>query len=160
VPGKGYRLIAPVEVVAQSPPQAPPAVLAAPGPYSDTRRHNLPAQLTSFVGRQKELLELRGVLASSRVLSLTGAGGVGKTRQALRLARDLLNDFSDGVWLVDLAPLSVPELVAQTIATAIGIRAGTTAIGPRRPARQAAQSSALAPAGHLRAPDLPLRRAR
>ncbi len=132
VPGKGYRLIAPVEVVAQSPPQAPLAVLAAPGPYSDTRRHNLPAQLTSFVGRQKELLELRGVLASSRVLSLTGAGGVGKTRLALRLARDLLNDFSDGVWLVDLAPLSVPELVAQTIATAIGIREG-----PQRSARDA-----------------------
>jgi hypothetical protein len=53
---------------------------------------------------------------------LTGAGGVGKTRLALRLARDLENYFSDGVWLIDLAPLSEPDLVAQTIATAIGVR--------------------------------------
>ena len=122
VPGKGYRLIAPVEFMAQPPPEAPPAVLASPEPYSDARRHNLPAELTSFVGRRKELLELREVFASSRLLSLTGAGGVGKTRLAIRLARDLLNEFSDGVWLVDLAPLSAPDLVAQTIATALGIR--------------------------------------
>jgi predicted ATPase/DNA-binding winged helix-turn-helix (wHTH) protein len=132
VPGKGYRLIAPVEVVSQSHPQAPPAVLAAPEPSSNMRRHNLPAELTSFVGRRKELLDLRGILASSRVLSLTGAGGVGKTRLALRLAHNLLNDFSDGVWLVDLAPLSDPDLVAQTIAAAIGIREG-----PQRSARDA-----------------------
>ena len=96
------------------------------------RRHNLPAELTSFVGRRKELLELRGVFASSRLLSLTGAGGVGKTRLAIRLARDLLNEFSDGVWLVDLAPLSVPDLVTQTIATALGIREE-----PQRSARDA-----------------------
>ena len=64
------------------------------------------------------------MLASSRVLSLTGAGGVGKTQLALKLARELLNDFADGVWLVDLAPLSVPDLVAQTIATVLGVRDG------------------------------------
>jgi non-specific serine/threonine protein kinase len=122
VPGKGYRLIAPIEFMALPPPEA--AALAAPEPYSDARRHNFPAELTSFVGRRKELLELRGVFASSRLLSLTGAGGVGKTRLAIRLARDLLNEFSDGVWLVDLGPLSAPDLVAQTIATALGIREG------------------------------------
>ena len=81
---------------------------------------------------EKELLELPGVLASSRLLSLTGAGGVGKTRLALRLARDLVHEFPDGVWLVDLAPLSVPDLVAQTIATALGVREG-----PQRSARDA-----------------------
>ena len=64
------------------------------------------------------------MLTSSRLLSLTGAGGVGKTRLALRLARDLVNEFRDGVWLIDLAPLSLPDLVAQTIATALGIREG------------------------------------
>ena len=104
----------------------------APGTYSDTRHHNLPVELTSFVGRRNELLELHGVLASSRLLSLTGAGGVGKTRLALRLARDVVNDFSDGVWLVDLAPLSVPDLVAQTIATALGVRED-----PQRSVREA-----------------------
>src|SRR5207248_1858471 len=132
VPGKGYRLVAPVEVVAQFPPQTPPGVLAAPERQPDTRRHNLPAELTSFVGRRKELLELPAVLASSRLLSLTGAGGVGKTRLAVRLARDLLNEFSDGVWLVDLAPLSASHLIAQTIASALGIREG-----PQRSARDA-----------------------
>src|SRR5579862_1617165 len=120
VPGKGYRLIAPVEVLDMPPPEGK----AAPEPYAGTRHHNLPTQLTSFVGRRKELLELRNVLASSRVLSLTGAGGVGKTQLALRLASEFLNDFPDGVWLVDLAPLSLPDLVAQTIATVLGVREG------------------------------------
>ena len=96
----------------------------------DARRHNLPGELTSFVGRRTDLLELSGVLASARLLSLTGAGGIGKTRMALRLARDVVNRFADGVWLVDLAPLARPDLVAQTIATALGIREG-----PQRPVR-------------------------
>ena len=64
------------------------------------------------------------MLRSSRLLSLTGAGGVGKTRLAVRLASDLVKEFPDGVWLVDLAPLSVPDLVAQTIATVLGVREG------------------------------------
>ena len=85
-------------------------------------RHNLPAELTSFVGRRKELTELARVLGSSRLLSLTGAGGAGKTRLALRLASDLVKEFPDGVWFVDLAPISTPELVPQTIASAVGIR--------------------------------------
>src|SRR5713226_343055 len=124
VPGRGYRFVAPVEVVTQLPPQISPALLAAPEYLPATRRHNLPAERTSFVGRRKELLALPGVLASSRLVSLTGAGGVGKTRLAVRLASGLVNDFPDGVWLVDLAPLLVPNLVAQTIATALGVREG------------------------------------
>jgi predicted ATPase/DNA-binding winged helix-turn-helix (wHTH) protein len=124
VPGKGYRLIAPVEVLGTSPPHALPEGKAPPGPYADARHHNLPAQRTSFVGRRKELLELRDVLASSRLLSLTGAGGVGKTQLALQLAREFLDDFPHGVWLVDLAPLSLPHLVAQTIGTVLGVREG------------------------------------
>ncbi len=136
VPGKGYRLIAPIELMTQPPSEAPRAVWAAPEPYSDTPRHNLPAELTSFVGRRKELLDLHGVFGSSRLLSLTGAGGVGKTRLAIRLARDFLNEFSDGVWLVDLGSLSAPDLLAQTIATALGIREG-----PQRSARDALVNS-------------------
>ncbi|MEP7304448.1 MAG: winged helix-turn-helix domain-containing protein [Acidobacteriota bacterium] len=129
VPGRGYRFIASVEVVAPSPPLRSPDA-AAPEHLRAMRRHNLPAEFTSFVGRRKELLELPEVLASSRLLSLTGAGGVGKTRLALRLARGLVDEFADGVWLVDLAPLSVPDLVAQTIATVLGVREG-----PQRSAR-------------------------
>jgi non-specific serine/threonine protein kinase len=111
MPGRGYRFIAAVEVVTQPFPAAPPVPI-----------HNLPAELTSFVGRHKELLELPGVLASARLLSVTGAGGVGKTRLALRLAGSVASAFPDGVWLVDLAPLAVPGLVPQTIATVLGIR--------------------------------------
>jgi len=124
VPGKGYRFVAPVEVITQSPARERAALEATPAGPLHTLRHNLPADLTSFVGRRKELLELPGMLTSSRLLSLTGAGGVGKTRLAQRLARDLVNEFRDGVWLVDLAPLALPDLVAQTIATALGVREG------------------------------------
>jgi non-specific serine/threonine protein kinase len=87
-------------------------------------RHTLPTKLTSFVGRRRELFELPGILAGTRLICLTGAGGVGKTRLAVRLARDLCGDFRDGVWLVDLAPLSLPELLPQAIATALGFREG------------------------------------
>jgi len=129
VPGKGYRFIAPIELVPQS-SQAPIGLPVAPEHLPSPRRHNLPADLTSFVGRRKELLELPAVLTSSRLLSLTGAGGVGKTRLAVLVARGLVNEFRDGVWLVDLAPLSVPDLVAQTIAAVLGVREG-----PHRSAR-------------------------
>jgi len=130
VPGKGYRFVARIELVPQSPPQAPTGLWVATEHLPPPRRHNLPADLTSFVGRRKELLELPAVLTSSRLLSLTGAGGVGKTRLAVRLACGLVNEFPDGVWLVDLAPLSVPDLVPQTIATVLGVREG-----PQRSAR-------------------------
>lgn len=122
VPGRGYRIVASVEVVAHAPLQGSAVHSPALEPLPSARRHNLPAELTSFVGRRKELVELPGLIASSRLLSLTGAGGVGKTRLAVRLASGLPNEFSDGVWLVDLAPLSVPDLVAQTIATSLGVR--------------------------------------
>jgi non-specific serine/threonine protein kinase len=132
VTGKGYRFAAPVDVVPASPLQASPPLLAAAEPLPEAPRHNLPAELTSFVGRQKDLAELPRLLASSRLLSLTGAGGVGKTRLAVRLASDLVTQFPDGVWLVDVAPLSMPDLVTQTIATAVGVREG-----PQRPIRDA-----------------------
>ena len=147
VSGKGYRFVAPLELVSPTLPKTAPGHLIAPEHLANPRRHNLPAELTSFVGRRRELLELPGVLRSSRLLSLTGAGGVGKTRLAVRLASGLVNEFPDGVWLVDLAPLSVPDLVAQTIATVLGVREGRAPVGPGRPARHVARSRAPARAG-------------
>jgi len=70
-----------------------------------SRRGNLPADMTTFVGRRHELADVRAHLSSSRLVTLTGVGGVGKTRLALRVARDVRRAFPDGVWLVELAGL-------------------------------------------------------
>ena len=81
----------------------------------------LPAQLTSFVGRESELTQLRDLLAQNRLVTLTGAGGVGKTRLAIQIAAELSDGFTDGVWYVDLAPITDPELVPVTVARALGL---------------------------------------
>ena len=81
---------------------------------------NLPAQFTSFVGRDAELTQVRELLAQNRVVTLTGAGGVGKTRLAVQVAAQLAGEFADGVWYVDLAPITDPELVPVTVARALG----------------------------------------
>ena len=85
-------------------------------------RHNLPLARTSFVGREREKLEVKRLLAMTRLLTLTGAGGCGKTRLALEVVRDLVGAYPDGVWLVELAPLSDPTLVPQTVAQALRVR--------------------------------------
>ena len=82
---------------------------------------HLPVQLTSFVGRQAELSEVHELLTQNRLLTLTGAGGAGKTRLAIQTAGQLTGEFGDGVWYVDLAPLTDPELVPVTVARALGL---------------------------------------
>ena len=84
--------------------------------------HNLPAPLTSFIGREREIAALAGLLPSTRLLTLMGAGGCGKTRLALQLARRMLEGFPDGVWMVDLAPLADPALVVHTVASVLDVR--------------------------------------
>jgi predicted ATPase/class 3 adenylate cyclase/DNA-binding CsgD family transcriptional regulator len=95
-----------------------------PGPLLsvDAFPNNLPSQLTSFVGRAHELEQLRDVLADTRLLTLTGAGGAGKTRLALQVAADALEQFEDGVWWVELAPVANAELVGEMLAAALGVR--------------------------------------
>jgi len=82
---------------------------------------HLPVQLTSFVGRQEQLTQVRELLTQSRLLTLTGAGGAGKTRLAIQIAGQLCGEFDDGVWYVDLAPITDPELVPITAAHAFGL---------------------------------------
>jgi hypothetical protein len=77
--------------------------------------NNLPAQPARFVGRERELSGLRRLVADSRLVTLTGAGGAGKTRLAVQLAAELLDGSGDGVWLVELAPVSDEDAVASTI---------------------------------------------
>jgi predicted ATPase/class 3 adenylate cyclase len=107
----------------------------------DTYSHNLPIQLTSFVGREKEMTEVKRIFTAqqgaaqqsaalqsadssvtARLVTLTGPGGTGKTRLSLHVAADLLENFPDGVWLVELAPLTDSALIPQTIATVLGLR--------------------------------------
>ena len=88
--------------------------------------NNLPAQISSFIGREKELAEVRQLLApeedNHRLVTLTGPGGTGKTRLSLQAAEDMLAQFTHGVWLVELAPVTDPQAVAQAIATPLGLR--------------------------------------
>jgi predicted ATPase/class 3 adenylate cyclase len=84
--------------------------------------HNLPAQLTSFIGRQQEIARIRQILPTTRLLTVTGTGGCGKTRLALQVAADLVEEFAHGVWCIELAALSDPALVPQTVAAALGVR--------------------------------------
>src|SRR5919202_4469532 len=88
----------------------------------DDDRHNLPTAWTSFIGRERELVEVKRLLARNWLLTLTGAGGCGKTRLALEVARDLVQAYSDGAWLVELAGLSDAKLVVQEVANVLGIR--------------------------------------
>jgi non-specific serine/threonine protein kinase len=92
--------------------------MAAPVPLPPS---NLPVQLTTFVGRKREIAEVKELLAKSRLLTLTGAGGSGKTRLSLEVAGELLESHADGVWFVEFAALTDPTLVAQRVAAALDV---------------------------------------
>jgi predicted ATPase/class 3 adenylate cyclase len=84
--------------------------------------NNLPQQLTSFIGREHELLEIRKSLRETRLLTLLGLGGIGKTRLSLHAAADAMVDYPDGVWFVELAALADGRLVPQAVASVLGVR--------------------------------------
>ena len=107
---RGYRFVGPVT--------RPPAKATG----GTLPRSNLPAPPTSFVGREREIAELRTLLEAHRLVTLTGTGGVGKTRLALRLGADLADAHRDGVWMVELAALHDPDLVPQTVVAALGLK--------------------------------------
>ncbi len=88
----------------------------------DSVPNNLPVQLTSFVGREQAMADLRSLLERTRLLTVTGTGGTGKTRLALQLGADLLDRFPDGVWLVELGELAEPSLVPFALADVLGLR--------------------------------------
>jgi predicted ATPase/DNA-binding winged helix-turn-helix (wHTH) protein/tetratricopeptide (TPR) repeat protein len=106
IPKLGYRFVAAVHKSNQS-----PALL---GEGRGRVRTNLPGQLTRFIGRERELAELADAVRAKRLVTVTGAAGMGKTRLALEVGKAILNQFADGVWLVELAPLIDGALVAHT----------------------------------------------
>lgn len=99
---------------------------------STVATQNLPAQLTSFVGRSAEMMQVRELLSQNRLVTLTGAGGSGKTRLAVQVAAQVAGDYADGVTCVDLAPITHPDLVAVATARALGL--------PDQPGRSATDS--------------------
>jgi len=97
-------------------------LVASPVGHGGGSPNNLPLELSSFVGREKQLAEVGRQLDANRLLTLTGSGGCGKTRLALAVAREMVEGFEDGVWQVELAPLVDPSLVPQAVASTLGLR--------------------------------------
>ena len=107
VPGHGYRFV-----------QRVSAIEAAAAP---SHKHNLPRELTAFVGREAEVSEQQRRLAQTRLLTITGAGGLGKSRFSLQLAAGLVDAYADGVWLVELAAVAEPAHVTAAFAAVLGV---------------------------------------
>jgi predicted ATPase len=118
-PELAARLVALAIAAHAAPPPGGP-----PEPHEDSSTpNNLPVQLTSFIGRERLLEELERLLPSTRLLTLTGAGGTGKTRLALQLAARVMGSYPHGAWLAELAPLADPAQAPQAVAAALGARA-------------------------------------
>src|ERR1700722_3393893 len=112
-----------LEAVFQLQAEGLPAASPPVRSHDDPRlRNNLPAQLSSFIGREAELAAVRALVGGSRLVTLSGAGGAGKNRLGLLVAAGLADGTGDGVWFADLAPLADPGLVAVTVADALGVR--------------------------------------
>ena len=88
----------------------------------ETTPNNLPQQVTSFVGREREVAHLKTLLRQNRLLTLVGTGGLGKTRLSLQVAADIADRYPDGTWFIELAPVSDPELVPQVVASTLGVK--------------------------------------
>jgi predicted ATPase/class 3 adenylate cyclase len=88
----------------------------------EARPNNLPQQVTSFVGRERELADISSQLSNTRLLTLFGAGGIGKTRLSLQVAAEVVDDYPDGIWFVDLAPITDARLVPQAAASVLSVR--------------------------------------
>ena len=121
VPGRGYQFTGEVRTVSTSHDALADATMAVPAAASVRAPTNLPEPVSELIGREVELGEMLGLTASHRLVTLVGAGGIGKTRLGIEVARHLLPRFADGVWIAELAPLSDPELVPVGVATALGI---------------------------------------
>ncbi len=88
----------------------------------ETSPNNLAQQLNSFIGRERETVEVKAMLSANRLVTLLGMGGIGKSRLSVQLGAEVMDDYPDGVWLIELAPLSDPQLVAQAVASVLGVK--------------------------------------
>src|SRR6266567_2479499 len=122
VAGRGYQFTGEIHT----------AAAAAPAPSPPSRMTNLPEAVSELIGREAELGEVTAMATAHRLVSLVGAGGIGKTRLALEVARHLLPRYPDGVFVAELGPLSSPELVPTTVASALGLTHVAGTASPQR----------------------------
>jgi predicted ATPase/DNA-binding winged helix-turn-helix (wHTH) protein len=113
---RGYRFVGPVKKLTNDRPRA-----------SSTPRSNLPAVLTSFIGRERELVEIKRLLPSKRLVTILGAGGIGKTRLALQVAAEVVDAYRDGAWVAELGSIREPAVVPTTVAQLFGLAERTRA---------------------------------
>jgi predicted ATPase/DNA-binding winged helix-turn-helix (wHTH) protein len=109
---RGYRFVGPVGEVPDE----------VRDPWADERRSNLPEPMTTFIGRERELVEIKRLLPGKRLVTIVGVGGIGKTRLALQVAAEAVDAYRDGVWLVELGSISDPSLVPTSVAQVVGVR--------------------------------------
>jgi predicted ATPase/DNA-binding winged helix-turn-helix (wHTH) protein len=114
IPGQGYNFVAPVKL--EEPAANPP-----PPTIPSTGKHNLPLALTRMIGREEQVAALVSRLSRERLVTIVGAGGIGKTTIALAVAEHVIQDYEHGVWMIDLAPVGDARLVPSAVATVLGL---------------------------------------
>ena len=142
VPGQGYQFTGEIRMLSGNPDESAGATRAAAQPAAALPPTNLPAPVSELIGRDDELCEILA-LAGHRLVTLTGPGGIGKTRLALAVARRLLPQFADGVWLTEFSSLADPALVPATVAAAVGFELGAGEVSAQRVAQTLADRQLL-----------------
>ena len=132
VAGRGYQFTGEVQILLPTREQRPPAGVTLAAPILAQPPTNLTEPLSQLIGRDDELGEIISLAAAHRLVTLTGAGGIGKTRLAIAVAHQLMPQFVDGVWFVDLAPLADPSLVAGAVAATVGLELADIAVSVER----------------------------
>src|SRR5258706_7967268 len=130
IAGRGYQFTGDIRTVSTSPDPRPAGTPTVPVSTPARIPTNLPEAVSELIGRDVELDEILALTTSHRLVTLTGTGGIGKTRLSLEVARRVLPRFADGGWAIELAPLSDPELVPVAVATALGLELASGTASP------------------------------
>ncbi len=143
ISGRGYQFTAEIRTTAASRHAPAGSKTAVPASAPPRPPSNLAEPVSELIGRDVELEEVLGLAGAHRLVALTGAGGIGKTRLGLEVARRLLPEFADGVWVIELAPLSDPDLVPTIVATELGLDLADDVVSPERVANALAAKQLL-----------------
>ena len=135
VSGRGYQFTGEIRILPAGEDEWVDRGEAVPEQPSSLPPTNLPERVSEFIGRDDEVRELASLVASRRLVTLTGSGGIGKTRLALAVAHELKAGFADGVWVAEFSPLADPSLVPATVAAAVGLELAAGEVSARRVAR-------------------------